>query len=131
MRAAIKIVLNDAEGCVLMQERSDEAPGGLRPWTFPGGGVEPGETPHDAANRELWEASGLTATLVPLGTFSYAGGDGQLVTAHVYGGTYVSAEPGPAPIRFGSGHYMEFATREVARRLPLTDVGKQVLRFLW
>lgn len=42
---------------VLLARRRDRTP----PWTFPGGAVEPGETPEQAAVRETLEETGLIA----------------------------------------------------------------------
>jgi 8-oxo-dGTP diphosphatase len=40
-------------------------------WNFPGGGVEPGETPDAAARREMEEEIGLSSyTLIPAGSAS-------------------------------------------------------------
>ena len=42
------------EGKVLIQRRSEGMPGGGL-WEFPGGSIEPGETPEEALRRELEE----------------------------------------------------------------------------
>ncbi len=40
--------------------------GDVRLWTTPGGAIEPGERPSDAAVREMWEETGLHVHLVRL-----------------------------------------------------------------
>lgn len=48
----------DQDGSVFLL-RSDNREVGVH-WTMPGGGVESGETPLEAARRELWEETGWT-----------------------------------------------------------------------
>jgi 8-oxo-dGTP pyrophosphatase MutT (NUDIX family) len=55
LTAAGGVVLDD-QGRVLLQRRSDNGR-----WTLPGGIVEPGEQPADAAVREIYEETGVAA----------------------------------------------------------------------
>ena len=58
MLAVVAVALVDADGRVLVQRRPPGKPmAGL--WEFPGGKVEPGETPEAALIRELREELGI------------------------------------------------------------------------
>lgn len=75
---------------VLLVRRAHAPHAGL--YALPGGHVEAGEQPLDAAERELDEETGVAApTLVFIGTYDGAQRDPRLLTSHAYGGA-VDAE---------------------------------------
>ena len=53
------VILREPGGCVLFLRRSPDAPDHPGVWCWPGGGVETGESPEDAARRELHEEAGI------------------------------------------------------------------------
>jgi 8-oxo-dGTP diphosphatase len=77
----VAAALIDADGRVLVQQRPPDKPmAGL--WEFPGGKVDPGESPEAALRRELDEELGLTideSCLAPAVFASEALGDRHLI----------------------------------------------------
>lgn len=59
-RPAARLLCLAPDGAVLVQSVVDPAVPDVLRWVSPGGAVDPGETPHQAAVREGWEELGLT-----------------------------------------------------------------------
>jgi ADP-ribose pyrophosphatase YjhB (NUDIX family) len=59
-RRAARVIVRDRGGAVLLMRGGDPSrPEAGRWWFTPGGGVEPGESEEQAAERELFEETGL------------------------------------------------------------------------
>ena len=58
---SVSVAIREADGRVLLARHVE----GNR-WVLPGGSIEPGETPANAALREGWEETGLTVHLTRL-----------------------------------------------------------------
>ena len=87
MIVGASVIVEDAQGRILLQRRTDN-----HCWGYPGGCTEPDELLEDAARRELWEETGLTAgELQLIGAYSgpalhytYPNGDDASIVEHLY-----------------------------------------------
>lgn len=71
MLLVVAAALIDGAGRVLLQQRPPGKPmAGL--WEFPGGKIEPGESPESALARELHEELGLTLSVKDLSPIAFA-----------------------------------------------------------
>ena len=104
------VTLFDETGRILMARHADRDR-----WIMPGGIIEPGESPADAAVREVWEETGLLVELTSIfGVFggmdlvvTYANGDRVAYVATVFRGNIVGGKIRPdgeeiAELRFFS-----------------------------
>ncbi|MDA8264351.1 MAG: NUDIX domain-containing protein [Actinomycetota bacterium] len=61
-RTAARVIVRDASGLILLFNGADPAVPEVRYWFTPGGGLDDGETFHEAAARELREEASLDVT---------------------------------------------------------------------
>jgi 8-oxo-dGTP pyrophosphatase MutT (NUDIX family) len=126
------VALVDARGWLLMQLRDATTRYSPNMWTMPGGGIEPGEEPEQAARRELFEEAGLTVES-PL-TLFWAGQLPSQYRAnavrewHIY---CARTDARQEHVVLGEGAAMEFTAPERIETLDLAASARYVLpRFL-
>jgi 8-oxo-dGTP pyrophosphatase MutT (NUDIX family) len=118
------VLLVNAAGDVLLQERDEHAPIDPDRWGLAGGHLEPDEEPEDGAYRELEEETGVRlerGTLQPFTVLEvFHPHYGSVDRVHVYAG---GADLTDADIDCREGRQIVFVPPDQARALDLTMTG--------
>lgn len=128
MHRFASVLLVDAHGRLLLQERDEHPVIDPERWGLVGGHVEDGEEYEAAAYRELAEETGL---VLPRGTLSlwreievFHDAYGTLDAAQVW---FAAVDLTDADIVVGEGRQIVFVEPEVARRLDHTASATRVV----
>lgn len=124
--AVVAVALIRADGRILVQQRApDRSLAGL--WEFPGGKIEPGETPEHALVREVREELGIelsVTALTPAAFASEALGERHLVLL-LYTARAWSGEPEAL-----DAAAVRWATLDELRTLPMPPADVPLLESL-
>lgn len=128
IRRVAVVLLVDARGWLLLQLRGADAPASPGVWSIPGGGIEEGETPEEAARREMLEETGLLVdgdlALYWYGLRPSASQVKGLVEWFVY---CAPTDARQEDVILGEGAAMEFIAPEDALALDLGSAARALL----
>ncbi|BCJ43160.1 hypothetical protein GCM10010168_00980 [Actinoplanes ianthinogenes] len=116
-----------AGGALLLQLRDDKAPYYPEVWGLPGGAIEDGETPGEAAARELWEEARIRAE-GELTLFARQELPAEGRVKHYFFGRTVATQ---ADVVLGEGAAMVFVPGDEVLGRPFTPgTAEMIARFL-
>jgi 8-oxo-dGTP diphosphatase len=118
-RRVAVVFLVDPAGRLLMQHRDAHAAVSPGQWTMPGGRIEDGETPDEAARREVLEETGLTVERVEpfwTGTRPSVKTTTGVVEIHAF---YARTEATQDDVVVGEGQAMRFIPGDRVLELDL------------
>ncbi|MFN0095990.1 MAG: NUDIX domain-containing protein [Dehalococcoidia bacterium] len=121
------VLLMDRAGRVLLQQRDDiRPPAGYGRWAIPGGGIDAGETPRDAALREFEEETGVRLERLRFHkTLTYDGPDSVVIAQHVF---FADDLVDPATIQVNEGLDFRFWAPDEVEGLLMNPFPREVLR---
>src|SRR5215831_7589258 len=108
------VILVDSSGRLLLQLRDGGTTKDPHRWGPPGGRVEPGEEPHEAAVRELEEETGLRVDRLDLFW------SGLMPSGNEFHFYYGATSSGPHEVQCNEGAAMEFVDAALISDLDLT-----------
>jgi len=118
------VLLVNAAGDLLLQERDEHAPIDPDRWGLPGGHLDPGEDPEAGAYREVEEETGVRLELGSLERFDtfdvFHPLYGSVDRVHVYA---ARVELTDEDVECREGRRIVFVEPDRARNLPLTMTG--------